>query len=137
MMNLDVPLSHLVRGKTVLSKLAHLGLETLGDLLWYPPRRMYRWGELTRFDTLTPGADVTLFAVVMSSELGWTRRHDKAMLTVVLQDELGLDDTLWGARARRLTVRFFAKHPSALSFHAKRLEKGTLGVFAGKLSSGS
>lgn len=136
MMNLDVPLSHLVRGKTVLSKLAHLGLETLGDLLWYPPRRMYRWGELTRFDTLTPGADVTLFAVVMSSELGWTRRHDKAMLTVVLQDELGLDDTLWGARARRLTVRFFAKHPAALSFHAKRLEKGTLGVFAGKLSGG-
>lgn len=133
MINLDVPLTRYIRGKTIVSKLAHLGLETLGDLLWYPPRRMYRWGELTRFDTLQPGTEVTLFAVVMSSQLGWTRRHDKAMLTVVLQDELG-DEAEWGWGKRRLTVRFFAKHPTALQFHANRLEKGTLGVFAGKLS---
>lgn len=134
MTNLDVPLSRLVRGKSVVSKLAHLGLRNVGDLLWYPPRRMYRWGELTRFDTLVPGTEVTLFAVVMSTQLGWTRRHDKAMLTVVLQDELGEESTLWGRGRGRLTVRFFAKHPAALQFHANRLEKGTIGVFAGKLS---
>lgn len=134
MTKLDVPLSRLVRGKSVVSKLAHLGLRNVGDLLWYPPRRMYRWGELTRFDTLVPGTEVTLFAVVMSTQLGWTRRHDKAMLTVVLQDELGEESTLWGQRRGRLTVRFFAKHPAALQFHANRLEKGTIGVFAGKLS---
>lgn len=134
MTNLDAPLSRLVRGKSLVSKLAHLGIGTVGDLLWYPPRRMYRWGELTRFDTLVPGTEVTLFAAVMSTQLGWTRRHDKAMFTVVLQDELGEASTLWGATRGRLTVRFFAKHPAALQFHASRLEKGTIGVFAGKLS---
>lgn len=134
MVNLDVSLTHFVRGKTVVSKLEHLGLETVGDLLWYPPRRMYRWGELTPFRTLSPGADVTLFAVVMSSQLGWTRHHDKAMLTVVLQDELASENPCWGGGGRHLTVRFFAKHPSALQCHVHRLEKGAIGVFAGKLS---
>lgn len=148
MVNLEAPLSQVIKAKSVVSKFAHLGVKTLGELLWYPPRRTYRWGELTRFDSLVPGADVTVFAVVMNSQLGWTRRHDKAMLTVTLQDELdphlaGGDSAsakaeqspdLWGRQAKRLTVRFFAKHPHALSFHAKRLEKGTLAVFAGKLS---
>ena len=85
MVNLQTPLERIVKAKSVVSKFAHLGVLTLGDLLWYPPRRTYRWGELTRFDSLIPGADVTVFAVVMDSRLGWTRRHDKAMLTVTLQ----------------------------------------------------
>lgn len=142
MVNLQTPLERIVKAKSVVSKFAHLGVLTLGDLLWYPPRRTYRWGELTRFDSLIPGADVTVFAVVMDSRLGWTRRHDKAMLTVTLQDQLetdaldqgGFRPDLWGKRANRLTVRFFAKHPNALNMHANRLEKGTLAVFAGRLS---
>lgn len=123
------------KGRTLPAKLERLGVLTLGDLLWFPPRRMYRWGELTAFSTLTPGTEVTVFALVMSQNLGWTRRHDKAMLTVVLQDELpGSPDAFWGGGQGRLTVRFFAKHPQALSLHAKRLEKGTLAVFSGKLT---
>ena len=142
MVNLQTPLERIIKAKSVVSKFAHLGVLTLGDLLWYPPRRTYRWGELTRFDSLIPGTDVTVFAVVMDAHLGWTRRHDKAMLTVTLQDQLETDarneggarPDLWGQRANRLTVRFFAKHPNALNLHANRLEKGTLAVFAGRLS---
>ena len=142
MVNLQTPLERIIKAKSVVSKFAHLGVLTLGDLLWYPPRRTYRWGELTNFDSLIPGTDVTVFAVVMDSHLGWTRRHDKAMLTVTLQDQLETDarneggarPDLWGQRANRLTVRFFAKHPNALNLHANRLEKGTLAVFAGRLS---
>lgn len=142
MLDLNTPLSRVLRGKAVVTKLSHLGVDTLGELLWYPPRRMYRWGELTRFDHLHPGTEVTLFAVVMTSTLGWTKRHDKAMLTVTLRDQLEDPSTPgllgnsggYATRGHTLTVRFFAKHPGALSFHAQRLEKGTLAVFAGKLS---
>lgn len=127
MVDLAVPLSRLLRSKSLVSKFARLGVENLGDLLWYPPRRTYRWGELTAFDTLRVGDDVTLCAAVMSAQLGWTRRHDKAMLTVTLQDKLDSNNN-------RLVVRFFAKSPYALEFHAKRLASGTVGLFAGKLT---
>lgn len=128
------PLKRLITSKKVLNGLAKLGIETVRDLMWNAPRRVYRWNELTSFASLESGAQVTLYARVLSSNLGWTRRGDKAMLTVTVSDEWGEGEDLLGTAADRLTLRFFAKTPYALKYHAEQLRSGTLAVFAGRLT---
>lgn len=127
--DLQTPLSRVLGAKGAVKKLEKLGIRTLGELLWTPPRRLHHWGQLTSFSHLYPGTDVTVFALVTRSELAWTRARDKGMLTVQLTDETS------GSGRSHLTVRFFARNPKYLSSHAARLQVGTLAVFAGRVSS--
>jgi ATP-dependent DNA helicase RecG len=116
------------------------GLRTAGDLLRHYPRRYYTRGELTPLDSLREGDHVTVLArVAMSTMAGLPARlapdHHQAIraqarargqrapvsrLEVVVTDGPG-----------KLQLTFFA----GVNFHAKQLQPGALGLFAGTVSS--
>ncbi len=115
------------------------GLRTVGDLLRHYPRRYYTRGELTPLDSLREGDHVTVLArVAMSSVLGPAglpperehaarararargQRGPVSRLEVIVTDGTG-----------KLQLTFFA----GVGFHAKQLQPGALGLFAGTVSS--
>jgi ATP-dependent DNA helicase RecG len=116
------------------------GLRTVGDLLRHYPRRYYTRGELTPLDSLRDGDHVTVLArVAMSTMAGLPARlapdHQQAIraqarargqrapvsrLEVIVTDGTG-----------KLQLTFFA----GVGFHAKQLQQGALGLFAGTVSS--
>jgi ATP-dependent DNA helicase RecG len=116
------------------------GLRTVGDLLRHYPRRYYTRGELTPLDSLREGDHVTVLArVALSSVLGppasLAPDHQRAIrararargqrgpvsrLEVIVTDGTG-----------KLQLTFFA----GVGFHAKQLQQGALGLFAGTVSS--
>jgi len=115
------------------------GLRTVGDLLRHYPRRYYTRGELTPLDSLREGDHVTVLArVAMSSVLGAAglppnqehairararargQRAPVSRLEVIVTDGTG-----------KLQLTFFA----GVGFHAKQLQQGALGLFAGTVSS--
>jgi ATP-dependent DNA helicase RecG len=107
------------------------GLRTVGDLLRHYPRRYYTRGELTPLDSLRENDHVTVLAQVASSAvLGgpvpgqpWKGQHrggPKQRLEVIVTDGTG-----------KLQLTFF----HGVGFHAKQLQQGALGLFAGTVSS--
>ena len=115
------------------------GLRTVGDLLRHYPRRYYTRGELTPLDSLREGDHVTVLArVSLSSVLGAAglppnqehairararargQRAPVSRLEVIVTDGTG-----------KLQLTFFA----GVGFHAKQLQQGALGLFAGTVSS--
>ena len=105
------------------------GLRTVGDLLRHYPRRYYTRGELTSLASLRDGDHITVLARVENARLvpmrapQWNRApakgpRDRAEVTVT-------DGTA------RLTLTFFARAP----YHVKVLQPGTLGLFAGTVST--
>ncbi len=108
-----------------------LGLRTVGDLLRHYPRRYYTRGELTPLDSLRENDHVTVLArVATSTVLGgpvpgqpWKGPHrggPKQRLEVIVTDGPG-----------KLQLTFF----HGVGFHAKQLQPGALGLFAGTVSS--
>lgn len=62
----NAPLASVIsRGKEPLRK--NLGIETVGDLLTHYPRRYLNLAEVTSFDTLTEGSDVSIVAEVVDT----------------------------------------------------------------------
>jgi ATP-dependent DNA helicase RecG len=115
------------------------GLRTVGDLLRHYPRRYLTRGELTPLDSLREGDHVTVLArVAMSSVAGpaglppervraaQARARSKggrgpvSRLEAIVTDGTG-----------KLQLTFFA----GVGFHAKQLQPGALGLFAGTVSS--
>ncbi len=65
MATLDSSLRGVVGGRTATALTNHLGLETVGDLLHYYPRRYQQRGELTDLGHLAAGEYATVFAEVV------------------------------------------------------------------------
>ncbi|HVT68569.1 MAG TPA: ATP-dependent DNA helicase RecG, partial [Trebonia sp.] len=108
------------------------GLRTVGDLLRHYPRRYYTRGELTPLDSLREGDHVTVLARVWStSVIAYPapgrrpagppgRGGPKQRLEAIVTDGTG-----------KLQLLFFA----GAGYHAKQLQEGALGLFAGTVSS--
>src|SRR5579863_1904624 len=107
------------------------GLRTIGDLLRHYPRRYYTRGELTPLDSLRENDHVTVLAQVASAAViggpvpgqPWKGPHrggPKQRLEVIVTDGTG-----------KLQLTFF----HGVGFHAKQLQQGALGLFAGTVSS--
>lgn len=107
------------------------GLRTAGDLLRHYPRRYYTRGELTSLAALRENDHVTVLARVARATVvpmrgpggrqpqGQPRRpQDRA--EVIVTDGTAV-----------LTLTFFAK----AAFHVKQLPPGTLGLFAGTVTT--
>jgi ATP-dependent DNA helicase RecG len=108
------------------------GLRTVGDLLRHYPRRYYTRGELTPLDSLHEGDHVTVLARVASvsgpvpsgggGRPGARGRGGRgsSRLEAIVTDGTG-----------KLQLTFFA----GVGFHARQLQAGSLGLFAGTVSS--
>nr|WP_255426390.1 ATP-dependent DNA helicase RecG [Pseudonocardia sp. C8] len=99
--------------------MAHLGLETVGDLLRHYPRRYVDRGRLTDIAGLVAGEHATVVAMVEKADLRYMRnRPRQQMLKIVIRDEKG----------GQLECTFF---------HGRKLEHllrpGVVGVFSGKV----
>lgn len=97
---LTLPLKKLVgRAATKLS--GKLGLETVGDLLYYFPRKYHLKGQLTAFADLIPGEEQSVVALIADAK---SRRvaGGKWMLTLTLSDgSLQMDAVFW-ARSQHI-----------------------------------
>jgi ATP-dependent DNA helicase RecG len=75
--------------------LGKLGLETLGDLLWYLPRRYDDYSQLKTINRLWYGEDVTIMATVESANLRPIRGGRMKLVEVVVGDGTGSLRITW------------------------------------------
>jgi ATP-dependent DNA helicase RecG len=102
----------------------HLGLQTVGELLNYFPRRYLSRGELTPISQLPLDEEVTLIARVLSNSTRQMRARRGSLTDVVVTDEID------GAGAPgTLKISFFN------GFRARtELQPGRRAMFSGKVS---
>ncbi|MGO3365801.1 ATP-dependent DNA helicase RecG [Agrococcus casei] len=112
---------------TVLSKEAakpfieHLGMQTIGDLLWHLPRRHYRRGDLTDFADIEVGEFVTLAARITNVASHTSYPRGKALQRTIV--------TISDGR-RSLDLVFF----NLKRFQLAKLVKGESGMFSGTVN---
>ncbi|HET8988495.1 MAG TPA: ATP-dependent DNA helicase RecG [Humibacillus sp.] len=116
----DSPLTKLVK-KGEAEQLARTkGLQTVGDLFEFVPRRYVRPGQLTDLSSLHVGEDVLVVAEVARATSRPMRNRRGKMLTVVLTDDLG----------HELDVTFFSAYG-----HEGKLRAGVRGFFVGTIGA--
>jgi ATP-dependent DNA helicase RecG len=112
----DRPLAAVLGARTATALEKHLGLATVGDLLWHLPRRYDERGQLTELSGLSEGDHVTVFARVET--VNRRRARTGTALTEV---------TVTDGRAKLALVFFGPRGP-----HHK-LTPGTTAYFAGRV----
>jgi ATP-dependent DNA helicase RecG len=115
----DDKLSGVLGGRTASSFQKHLGLETVGDLLSYYPRRYAKRGELTALSELELDTDVTIVAQVLSGTERRMKAKNGSIFEATITDGKGI-----------LTLTFFNQ-----SWRSKELLPGVRGMFAGKVGA--
>src|SRR5215472_2981736 len=123
MPRLSDPLRPVVGDKAA-KRLATLGsgLETVGDLLTYYPRRYETRGELTDLAGLRDGEHVTVQAMIASVSTRRMRNRRGTILEAVVTDGHGT-----------LTLTFFGK--GRQNWREQRLAPGLHGLFSGQVST--
>jgi ATP-dependent DNA helicase RecG len=117
--DLDTPLRKVVGEKTGKALGTHLGLETVGDLLYHFPRRYDERGEPTDIRSLTVGEQVTVLAQVRRASVRPMRARRGQLLEATVGDGSG------GV----LTLTFFNQ-----AWRERDLKPGRWGLFAGKVT---
>ena len=120
MTTLDTPLSRVV-GKAAAKLDSEFGMRTVGDLLFYFPRRYDERGQYTDIAGLAVGEQVTVLAEVLRAGTRRMKNRPGFMLEAVVGDGSG----------RALTLTFFSKKAGILEWHSRRLRPGGKGLFAG------
>ena len=116
----DSPLLKFVKKGDAAQLARTKGLETVGDLLEFVPRRYLPPGQSTDLSALRPGDDVMVVAEVATATTRPMRGRKGKMLTVVLADEGG----------NQLDLTFFSAYG-----HSAKLVPGARGVFAGTVGT--
>jgi ATP-dependent DNA helicase RecG len=75
--------------------LARLGLETLGDLLWYLPRRYDDYSQLKTINRLWYGEEVTIIGTVQEIHLRPIRGGSMKLIDAVVSDGSGALRVTW------------------------------------------
>lgn len=75
--------------------LARLGLETLGDLLWYLPRRYDDYSQLKTINRLWYGEEVTIIGTVQEIRLRPIRGGSMKLIEAVVSDGSGALRVTW------------------------------------------
>ena len=118
---LDRDLNTVLNKDTAKSLARHLGLDTVGDLLWHLPRRHYRRGDLTDFADIEVGEFVTLAARITNVASHTSYPRGKALKRTMV--------TISDGR-RSLDLVFFNLKP----FQIAKLGKGESGMFSGTVN---
>ncbi|WP_074590210.1 ATP-dependent DNA helicase RecG [Arthrobacter cupressi] len=114
------------RSASVITK--HLGLETVGELLDYFPRRYLTRGELTPIAKLPLDEEATLVARVISNSTRQMRARRGSLTDVVVTDDAGGNLAVPGTPGT-LKISFFN------GFRARsELQPGRRAMFSGKVS---
>ncbi len=114
---LETPLTSVVDAFAATQLRKHRRLETVGDLLWFLPRRyLDRHADL---GALLPGAPVVFAGQVRSAQRRSMRRRRGELLTVVV-----------GSGDHEIDLTFFKPYG-----HDKKLVPGRWGIFAGQVST--
>lgn len=116
------PLRRVVGDKAAKRLAAAFGLQTVGDLLAYYPRRYDKRGELTDLVRLRDGEYVTVQAEVASVSVRRMRNRPGSIFEAVVTDGRG-----------RLTLTFFGRGRQDWREH--ELTPGTRGLFSGQVST--
>src|SRR5258706_6301511 len=119
MTGLQTPLGKVVGEKTGKALAAHLGLETVGDLLYHFPRRYDERGEHTDIRALSIGEQVTVLAQVRRTSIRPMRARRGQLLEATVGDDSG----------GQLTLTFFNQ-----AWRERDLKPGRWGMFAGKVT---
>jgi ATP-dependent DNA helicase RecG len=115
----DTPLRKVVGDKTGKALATHLGLETVGDLLYHFPRRYDERGEHTDIRALSIGEQVTVLAQVRRTNIRPMRARRGQLLEATVGDDSG----------GLLTLTFFNQ-----AWRERELRPGRWGLFAGKVT---
>lgn len=78
---------------TAKSLKTHLGLETVGQLLEYYPRKYLPRGELTSFSSLMEGQEATIVAKVLRVTTRTMASRRGSITEITITDHLGADET--------------------------------------------
>ena len=102
-----------------------IGLQTVGDLLHYFPRRYWPMGELATQGSLEEGELLTVMGEVTRAKqfTYQDRRTGRPAYRVVVDIATG---------AEPLSMTFFSKKTYIAEFHLRQLAVGTKGLFIGK-----
>ncbi|MBV7363805.1 ATP-dependent DNA helicase RecG [Actinomycetaceae bacterium TAE3-ERU4] len=111
-------------GQKTAAKLRKFNLETVHDLLYFSPRKIQTWAELSAIEDLCEGKEITFLAEVIDTQTRTFRNRPGAMLTVILHDG-----------GNSINATFFARHRGMLNTHARILAPGTRHLFSGKVSA--
>ena len=115
MTDLSTPLGKVVGQPSATPLSKHRGLQTVGDLLDFVPRRYLEPGTLTDLSSLTEGEDVVVVARVDRATTRPMRQRKGRMLNATITDG-----------SHELDLTFFSAYG-----HEDRLVPGALGLFAG------
>jgi ATP-dependent DNA helicase RecG len=116
----DSPLTKLLTKPDAAQLARTKGLQSVGDLFEFVPRRYVRPGQLTDLSSLHVGEEVLVVAEVRTATSRAMRNRRGKMLTVVIGDDHG----------NELDVTFF----SAFG-HEKKLLPGVRGLFVGQIGA--
>jgi ATP-dependent DNA helicase RecG len=116
------PLRLVVGDKAAKRLKAALGLQTVGELLAYYPRRYDTRGELTDLASLRDGEHVTVQAEIAAVSVRKMRNRPGTILEAVVTDGRG-----------RLTLTFFGR--GRQDWREKVLTPGVRGLFSGQVST--
>jgi ATP-dependent DNA helicase RecG len=116
------PLSRAVGDRAARKLTDVLGLQTVGDLLRYYPRRYVERGRSSTFRELVPDELVTVVGTVSTHAVKRGRTAKTLRLEVVVVDDEGLS----------LTVTFFG--PGQVNRRQKQLTPGVRAMFSGKVT---
>lgn len=107
MITLETPLSSIPAfKKTVLGRLKHLGLETVGDLLRHLPRRYEDYSIVRPIGELAPGELTTIEGTVKNISAGRTFRRHVYVTEATIEDATGSVRAVWfGNRFIASTLR--------------------------------
>ncbi len=95
-MILDTPVRELKKvGDKLEKKLAKLGIETAGDLLWHLPFRHEDWRDVTAIGALRSGTQTTVKGVIRHIAARRTPRKRMMMTEAVIEDETGSARAVW------------------------------------------
>jgi ATP-dependent DNA helicase RecG len=109
-------------GKAISEKYKSIGVETLGDLLYYFPRRYDDYSQLKPINRLQYGDELTIIATVQSSLVTQLKNRNMSRLEVVVSDGTGF-----------LRLIFFRGGSEGAHYLEHRFTRGTQLVIAGKV----
>ena len=110
-------------GRVRAQRLAGLGLETIGDLLFYTPFRHEAPARLANVASLREGEEATLRVVVQSFTVRSARRRGLNVLEALIGDESASIPAIWYNQAYLADV--FAERPELLVRGVLRRNRGS------------
>ena len=90
----DQPLRTVLHPKTADAVTRHLGLETVGEVLEYFPRRYLPRGELTRFSDLVLGQEVSIISRILSVSTRRLHTRRGSIAEVAVTDQLAPEENV-------------------------------------------